>query len=71
MQLLKVPADCHGFADAGAVIQFQHGHYAERVLGQKLGRRILARLHVDGDGLDIKTFLGQIDAHAAGVGGAG
>jgi hypothetical protein len=53
--------------DVRVVIQFQHGHGADRVDRQERRAPVLAAGHVDFNAGNRQRLLGQEDAHAARV----
>ena len=60
MKLLEIAADRHGFTDAGAVFEFEHGHHGMGVLGNIRGfeLQIIAPYFLE---WNLNAFLGQIN----------
>ena len=67
MDFLKIAADGAGLGNAGAVIQFQHGHLAQGILGQIICLPVFTFHPVHGDGGNFQALLGDKYPYPAGV----
>ena len=71
LTLLEIAADGDRLGEARTVVELQHRHAGQRVLGDELGGEVALGGEVDLRLLDLDALLVQKDVDAAGVGGDG